>query len=893
VYGPNETGKSTLFNLLTSMLYGFSPASKERHPYTPWDDDLSPDFEAELVLRDGQTVKVSRRLLSAPRGMLVRGEAVEDIANRPLPFVQHVNRDLYQALYALTAYNFHNLKEDQQAEIQDRLLGGFATTRFRSVSRVLQELERDANQLWRPDRRRTKCSALQEELRQLRGRRQEAVEKEADLQQKLVTLRELQDQRGLLEQERAELKGLIRQAETLVLLASALKQLEEWRQDIGDEKRLAALPLDIRGELAGRRQRLVEQEAELDDIREQMNDAAAVIAAFGRRERLVLDRAGDIREWVRRAEAHDQDGQAINSYGEEAELHWERLSELAAEILVEPWSEDLADPVTRVAPAELKARIINCMDNRESLRLCQEARLHKEHNAPPVARSVPLWLGLGFGLAGLLIGGLGWLGASVVLQAAGVTATVVAAGMLVLGWVTGQASRQLDEHYRAELRRLDDEERVAFQMLEKSREQVLSILKPLPVATGLLERPDMSLYESVVKLRGEVLELDRIRQRQAEKQEKWTAARSRLDTLVNELGETLGEWAGPVVDRLAERLAACERAKTAHDSATDRLTSLQTQEQYAESELARLRNEKTQLEEEIRAVAGLPDGVDTAVDMSVVLEEALIRVAGLQKTRDLLEHHEAELQKKYVDLENLQEEIRSLGEDEKSAWVLDRTEVELTKNRLEELDEQHRDLVERIAKLDSEVQSQMQGPSPGELDGKLAAMEEDRQAMERERDRLALMRLVLQRAERLFRERHQPDVLRRGGAYLNLITGGRYTRLMMLANEDGSEKLVVQRGDRADPIAVEHPLSRGTLDQIFLAFRLAVIDHLDEGHEALPLFLDEGLVNWDDVRLENGVRLFGDIAEVRQVFLFTCRNALAELISTRLASPIITMPDVG
>ncbi|MEW6541961.1 MAG: hypothetical protein AB1402_10200 [Bacillota bacterium] len=156
------------------------------------------------------------------------------------------------------------------------------------------------------------------------------------MQQKLVMLRELQDRRGLLEQERAELKGLIRQAETLVPLASALKQLEEWRQDIGDEKRLAALPLDIRGELTRREQRLVEQEAELDDIREQMNDAAAVIAAFGRRERLVLDRTDDIREWVRRAETHDQDGQAINSYGEEAELHRERLSELAAEILVEP-----------------------------------------------------------------------------------------------------------------------------------------------------------------------------------------------------------------------------------------------------------------------------------------------------------------------------------------------------------------------------------------------------------------------------------------------------------------------------------------------------------------------------------------------------------------------------
>ena len=34
VLGPNEAGKSTLFRALTSILYGFSPAQKDRHPYS-------------------------------------------------------------------------------------------------------------------------------------------------------------------------------------------------------------------------------------------------------------------------------------------------------------------------------------------------------------------------------------------------------------------------------------------------------------------------------------------------------------------------------------------------------------------------------------------------------------------------------------------------------------------------------------------------------------------------------------------------------------------------------------------------------------------------------------------------------------------------------------------
>ena len=39
VLGPNEAGKSTLFHFLTTMLYGFHPASREGNPYLPWNGE--------------------------------------------------------------------------------------------------------------------------------------------------------------------------------------------------------------------------------------------------------------------------------------------------------------------------------------------------------------------------------------------------------------------------------------------------------------------------------------------------------------------------------------------------------------------------------------------------------------------------------------------------------------------------------------------------------------------------------------------------------------------------------------------------------------------------------------------------------------------------------------
>ncbi|MEW5954427.1 MAG: AAA family ATPase [Bacillota bacterium] len=890
VHGPNETGKSTMFDLLTSMLYGFSPAKAAKHPYTSWEDDHPLDFEAALVLQDDRVVQVNRRLLNTPRGTLVRGEAAENIANRPLPFVQHVNRNLYQALYALTAYDFHNLHESHQTEIQDRLLGELTTTRFRPVSRVLQELEREANKLWRTDRRRTRYSDLQEELRLVKGKCKEAVKREAELQQHLTELGNLQAKRDTLERERARYKALVRQAEALAPVAGALQQLAEWRRDIGDTKRLAALPVDIAGELKRRQEKAGTRETELAGIRDQLQGEQEAITAFGDGEQRVLDRGDDIREWVRRAEAHDQERQSMGREEDEIRLRRERLSELAEEVLAEPWSEALTGSLVTIAPAELKTCITNCAEKQETLRQCRDARRHKEHNAPRALHPAPGWIGYIFGAAGLLLGVFGWLGANLLLQAGAVTALVVAAGVLILGRVMGHTSRQLREQHTAELSRLQEEEKAATRALDKSRQRLATLLKPLPLAAGLLEQPQMPLYESVIKLRHEVIELNRLAGRLKDRQRKWQAERSRLKDLADDLGEFMGDWAGPVVDRLAARLAEAGQAGTAHDLAVAGLTALVAKEQNTREELEKLQKEQAQLEQEMLEVAGLTGGI-TGDDSSTVLKKAAARVSEMQHTLSLLNHHETELQRQYVNLAALQEEIRGLENDADLAWVLDRTEVELAKERLEELEEQHRELVELIVKLDSDIKGYLQGPSPGELYGQVTALEEELEALARERDRLMLMRMVLQRADREFRERHQPDVLRRASAYLEKITGGRYNRLMMLTTEDSGDTLVVQRHDRAEPVTVEHPLSRGTLDQIFLAFRLAVIDHLDAEHETLPIFLDEGLVNWDDARLENGLQLFQDISAARQVFLFTCRHGLADLVTTRLGAPVIVMPE--
>ena len=161
------------------------------------------------------------------------------------------------------------------------------------------------------------------------------------------------------------------------------------------------------------------------------------------------------------------------------------------------------------------------------------------------------------------------------------------------------------------------------------------------------------------------------------------------------------------------------------------------------------------------------------------------------------------------------------------------------------------------------------------------ALASELDATKRERDRLALLDSVLARAEHVFREEHQPDVLRRASDHLARVTGGRYSRLYYLEGEEGG--LHVACADHGEPVPVRSPISRGTLDQIFLCLRLGLLDHLDRDREKLPLILDDALLRMDDARRPQVYALLAEIAPTRQVFVLTCHAAIADEVASALS----------
>ncbi|GHG89314.1 AAA family ATPase [Comamonas sp. JC664] len=136
-------------------------------------------------------------------------------------------------------------------------------------------------------------------------------------------------------------------------------------------------------------------------------------------------------------------------------------------------------------------------------------------------------------------------------------------------------------------------------------------------------------------------------------------------------------------------------------------------------------------------------------------------------------------------------------------------------------------------------------------------------------DRLTLA--LLARARRRFEEEQQPRVVQLASEHFAALTQGRYPRVFIPTGEE--RELRVGDGQR-DWSAAQ--LSRGTREQLYLAFRLAVVRDFGETRGALPLIVDDVLVNFDPERARGAIHLLAKLSEHQQVIAFTCHPWLRD-----------------
>ncbi len=138
---------------------------------------------------------------------------------------------------------------------------------------------------------------------------------------------------------------------------------------------------------------------------------------------------------------------------------------------------------------------------------------------------------------------------------------------------------------------------------------------------------------------------------------------------------------------------------------------------------------------------------------------------------------------------------------------------------------------------------------------------------------LTLQQTVLSEAQRRLHHEEHSRVIAEASAYLNRLTQGRYTSFYF---DPEQRDLFIRSGD--GQMLPSSALSRGTLDQAALSFRLALVAEYARRGVRLPLVLDDVLVDSDEHRLWAAIEVLREVAASgQQVIFLTCQEHLSDL----------------
>ncbi len=129
---------------------------------------------------------------------------------------------------------------------------------------------------------------------------------------------------------------------------------------------------------------------------------------------------------------------------------------------------------------------------------------------------------------------------------------------------------------------------------------------------------------------------------------------------------------------------------------------------------------------------------------------------------------------------------------------------------------------------------------------------------------------TLAQAREALQQRFSPRITQQARDIFAQLTAGKYDRLRL------SKDLSLEAGTHSE--SVLRPAwnrSDGTVDQLYLALRLAVARELTP---QAPMILDDAFARFDDTRLRSAMEILKEEAQNRQVILFSCQDRESKLL---------------
>ena len=163
-----------------------------------------------------------------------------------------------------------------------------------------------------------------------------------------------------------------------------------------------------------------------------------------------------------------------------------------------------------------------------------------------------------------------------------------------------------------------------------------------------------------------------------------------------------------------------------------------------------------------------------------------------------------------------------------------------------------------------------------ELEAALTQKRDELAQKQAEYDAIALAMESLQSANTALQNRFSPALSRRAGELFSRLTGGKYESVLL------DRTFSAQVGETGESVSHDAQLlSLGTLDQLYLAVRLAICESALPADDPPPIVLDDALVRFDDERCRAALELLLEESKSRQILLFTCQHRESAYLSGR------------
>lgn len=145
---------------------------------------------------------------------------------------------------------------------------------------------------------------------------------------------------------------------------------------------------------------------------------------------------------------------------------------------------------------------------------------------------------------------------------------------------------------------------------------------------------------------------------------------------------------------------------------------------------------------------------------------------------------------------------------------------------------------------------------------------------------LSFTKEVLLRAKKQYEETSQPLIVKIASEFFTQITDDKWKDIKV-SFEDRNVLVV----DDNNTVLNAEMLSQGTREQLYLSLRLAHIKHRAKTKRALPILMDDILVNFDERRVRNTANLLNTMVNAeeqknnkQQIFFYTCHESTAKII---------------